>query len=334
MKNNHFHRIMSLAGIAAGICLVQGCSTMYSGSEAEDMRLRPLPSALEPEPVNAQFPTAEAAAGQYHSYESSAQPVAMPRQQLTTSYTVQKGDNLSSIAYRYRLRWQDVAAVNPKINPNKLFVGEVIQLPGKVDVSQPSRSVKHTASAAATTAGGSYVVKAGDSLSVIAHRHGIKLDALRKANALTSDKIIVGQKLTIPGAKSVAAPKDQKPTIQTPKTPVAPIAPVITPLPTPIPTPAPMPTLDPLEARPPTAPVDAVTTTLEELALPTPGAAIQATPPATTFLNHTVGPDEDIYAVAVRWGVSTAAIKEANNLTSSDLIPGTVLKIPPAPSAH
>ena len=39
---------------------------------------------------------------------------------------------------------------------------------------------------------------------------------------------------------------------------------------------------------------------------------------------------EDLYSVAIRWGVGTADIKAANNLTGSDLVPGTVLKIPPA----
>jgi LysM repeat protein len=44
---------------------------------------------------------------------------------------------------------------------------------------------------------------------------------------------------------------------------------------------------------------------------------------------------EDVYAVAIRWGVSPAELKALNNLTSSDLQPGQVLKIPavaaPAP---
>ena len=56
MKSNDLYRVMSVAGVAAGICLMQGCTTIHSGSEAEDMRLRPMPSALEPEPVEAVAP--------------------------------------------------------------------------------------------------------------------------------------------------------------------------------------------------------------------------------------------------------------------------------------
>ena len=54
--------------------------------------------------------------------------------------------------------------------------------------------------------------------------------------------------------------------------------------------------------------------------------------PAAGFQNHTVAPGEDLYSVAIRWGVGTADIKAANNLTGSELVPGTVLKIPPAPA--
>lgn len=46
----------------------------------------------------------------------------------------------------------------------------------------------------------SYVVKRGDSLSVIAQRHGINTAQLRSANGLSSDVIQVGQQLRIPGS--------------------------------------------------------------------------------------------------------------------------------------
>lgn len=43
-----------------------------------------------------------------------------------------------------------------------------------------------------------YIVKAGDSLVKIAHKHQVTLDTLKRANHLTSDKIITGQQLLIP----------------------------------------------------------------------------------------------------------------------------------------
>ena len=43
-----------------------------------------------------------------------------------------------------------------------------------------------------------YVVRAGDTLSVIARRHGVSVTELREANGLRGDRILVGQRLTIP----------------------------------------------------------------------------------------------------------------------------------------
>jgi LysM repeat protein len=43
-----------------------------------------------------------------------------------------------------------------------------------------------------------YKVQSGDSLEKIARKHGISVQALRQANELTSDRIIIGQTLKIP----------------------------------------------------------------------------------------------------------------------------------------
>ena len=52
---------------------------------------------------------------------------------------------------------------------------------------------------------GTYMVKRGDSLSVLAQRYGVTSAALRSANGLSSDTIRIGQELTIPGAGTSAA---------------------------------------------------------------------------------------------------------------------------------
>jgi N-acetylmuramoyl-L-alanine amidase len=43
-----------------------------------------------------------------------------------------------------------------------------------------------------------YKVESGDTLSVIASRHGVSLNTLRKANEIKGDKIRIGQVLQIP----------------------------------------------------------------------------------------------------------------------------------------
>ena len=59
----------------------------------------------------------------------------------------------------------------------------------------------------------------------------------------------------------------------------------------------------------------------------TPAPAAHAAPAAEPK-TYTVKEGEDVYAVAIRWGVSPDELKALNNLTSSDLQPGQVLKIP------
>jgi LysM repeat protein len=49
----------------------------------------------------------------------------------TTTYVVQPGDNLTRIAQRFGTTVQAILAANPQItNPNLIFVGQVIQIPG------------------------------------------------------------------------------------------------------------------------------------------------------------------------------------------------------------
>jgi LysM repeat protein len=65
---------------------------------------------------------------------------------------------------------------------------------------------------------------------------------------------------------------------------------------------------------------------------PAAAAAAAGTPPApaadSNTQTYTVKEGEDLYAVAIRWGVSPSDLKALNNLTSTELKAGTVLKIP------
>lgn len=49
-----------------------------------------------------------------------------------------------------------------------------------------------------------YVVRAGDTLTSIAARHGVSISALRARNRLESSRIVVGQRLVIPAAAAPA----------------------------------------------------------------------------------------------------------------------------------
>jgi len=316
MKSCSITRTVVGAGLVASFMLMQGCS--YFGGEKkteEQPPIIPTPETTEPvkEPV------------------VEIKPVAP-----TTSYTIAKNDTISGVAANYGLRWQDVMAVNPGISPNKLRVGQVIQLPGQVDVSKKAAVKKVTApkgTAPKTTApktakssnGPStvYVVKSGDSIGGIAHRHGVKADAIRKANNLTNDKLTVNQKLTIPGAKKGAEAtvktdgKTTDPKKVEKKVPVD-VKPVDV-----------VPVADTNATVAPVTPVSTENVTTPPPA-PTPAVApATATPaPAGNSQTYTVKEGEDLYAVAIRWGVSPSDLKALNNLTSTDLKAGMTLRIP------
>jgi LysM repeat protein len=64
-------------------------------------------------------------------------------------------------------------------------------------------AMEKTATPVATphaTGGAVYLVKSGDSLTRIAKNHGVSLKALKAANHLDSDRIVVGESLKIPSA--------------------------------------------------------------------------------------------------------------------------------------
>jgi LysM repeat protein len=297
-------------GLVASFMLMQGCSYFGGSKTEEPTQVIPVTPEVKPEPVE---PVVE------------IKTVAS-----TTAYTIVRGDTISGVAASYGLRWQDVVAVNPGISPNKIRVGQVIQLPGQVDLSKKVAVKKVTApksTAPKTSApknskesiGPStvYVVKSGDSIGGIAHRHGVKADAIRKANNLTNDKLSVNQKLTIPGAKKADGSKAKADVkkVEPPKVEVAPVPTEVKPVEvTPVSgtnaTPAPE------GVTPPPAPVDAG-------AMPAPAPA-----PAGNTQTYTVKEGEDLYAVAIRWGVSPSDLKALNNLTSTDLKAGMVLRIP------
>ena len=133
------------------------------------------------------------------SGSTGAGTVQQPAQ--TTSYTVASGDSLSVIAKRFGTSVEALKSAN-QLSSDFLRVGQVLAIPaggttGTGTVQQPAQTVS-----------ASYTVASGDSLSAIAKRFGITVDALKTANQLTSDTIRVGQVLTIPnGQTNTAAPQ-------------------------------------------------------------------------------------------------------------------------------
>lgn len=134
-------------------------------------------------------------------------------------YEVQPGDMLSKIAARFGVSVRDIVELNNIKDPNKIRVGQKLVLPeyAREQPVAPAKPKKPVPEGAQT-----YTVQAGDTLSKIAARYGTTVSALREANQISGDKIIVGQKLVIPGAK---AEKPAEKPAKKPKEEVAPPAP-------------------------------------------------------------------------------------------------------------
>lgn len=124
------------------------------------------------------------------------------------TYVVRAGDTLWDLATLYGTTVTELVARNGLSSAGAtLHVGDRLLLPtGGTGTSASSSS--SPARAAVAGVGGSYVVRAGDSLWDIATAHGIDVSALMAANGLSADSVILpGQRLALSGsAKAAAAP--------------------------------------------------------------------------------------------------------------------------------
>lgn len=111
-------------------------------------------------------------------------------------YAVQKGDTFYTIGKKFNVSIKAIQGANPTVNPNKLQINQKLVIPPPVAAATPPSGPG--VGPAPDSGEHLYVVKSGDSLTKIARDHGTTVNALRKANRLTTDKIKVGDKLKIP----------------------------------------------------------------------------------------------------------------------------------------
>ncbi len=113
-------------------------------------------------------------------------PTATPLP-CTFTYVVRRGDTLWSIARRYGTTVEAIAQANGIINPNYIWVGQVLCIPGGAPPPTPYPPAV-------------YIVQPGDTLWSIARRYGTTVEAIAWANGIINPNYIyVGQRLVIPG---------------------------------------------------------------------------------------------------------------------------------------
>lgn len=103
----------------------------------------------------------------------------------TNTYTVKSGDSLWSIAKKYNTTVDTLKSLN-QLKSDTLSIGQILLIPSEENPPTEENI---------------YIVKLGDSLWEIAKRYNTTVDTLRALNNLTSDILMVGQKLILPNQK-------------------------------------------------------------------------------------------------------------------------------------
>jgi len=171
-----------------------GVDSAYDTSNPYGVPGEAAPDSVPYQPVNppADNPTYAPAAYEDSApaATTSADPGSAPASApaaASTSHTVVKGDTLSAIARRYGSSSAAIKQANG-MSSDTVVLGKTLVIPGS---SGPIAS-------APAAAGKTYTVVKGDTLSRIASRHGTTADAIKKANGMKSDTVVLGAKLRIP----------------------------------------------------------------------------------------------------------------------------------------
>jgi LysM repeat protein len=126
-------------------------------------------------------------------------PPAPPPACGTTTYVVLRGDTLFAIAYRFGTTVDAIASLNGLWNPNLIYVGQQLQIPGQQAPGPPSPAPPGETCI--------YVVIAGDTLTQIALTYRTTVWAIAIANNLANPSLIfVGQRLAIPECSTGPSP--------------------------------------------------------------------------------------------------------------------------------
>jgi soluble lytic murein transglycosylase-like protein len=112
----------------------------------------------------------------------------------SAAYTVKPGETLSGIAARVGVSASDLARANGITNPNRVFAGRRLSVPGAASATP--------APAAART----HLVAAGENLTTVARKYGLTVSALANANKLDPRRVLrLGTRLTLPAVTTSAA---------------------------------------------------------------------------------------------------------------------------------
>jgi len=279
----------------AALFLVQGCKTTKKPTETSASQTPIMPPLTAPSAAPAKV-----------------EPVPFEvKGAETIEYTVKSGDSLGLIAKRHNISTSELMALNKLTDPNKIRIGQKLIIPkrshaaiaapvpkaAKANSKEKEKKSEPTPSLAAGI--NEYVVVAGDSLSKVSAKLKVKVSELREVNKLVNDKLKVGQKLIIPGAKKSEGTPEAAPAPAATETPASP---------------SPAKTETPA-VNPPSS-----------VATPTPATTADgssAAAPAKTSgsgITHVVAPNEDLSSIAKLYAVTVEDIVAANKFGSNQTV--------------
>lgn len=138
-----------------------------------------------------------------------------------STVTVRPGDTLYRIARRTGLSVAQLRTLNG-LKDTTLRVGQVLRTGGGPAPSaarpaaiRPAAPVRAAVPPASPRGQGTYTVKRGDSLGLIARRYGVSVGALQAANHLNGTVITPGQRLSVPPRGTAGGRLAARPTTET-----------------------------------------------------------------------------------------------------------------------
>jgi LysM repeat protein len=186
------------------------------------LNAEPDPDSVTPTATPTRIPTATPTSTPTQTPTSTPTPTPVP----PLVHQVRQGETLIDIAVTYDTTVEEIAALNPDVNPQLINVGQVLLIPAATPTPGPTSTPEPGVPTPTPTDYIVHVVAPGDTLISIAEEYDVSVVVIRAANDLPpdDDTIRVNQSLVIPMGTPVPSPTPTVDANATP-TPVPPYPP-------------------------------------------------------------------------------------------------------------